>query len=174
MNETETQPTVGTEPTVGTAPMVDAEPIADSAPDAAPEPAAGTGPDTADDDAAQAEIGEICGRWLAEAEALQRQLPEFSLAGALADERFCTLLRAGADVRTAYGAVHLNELCAAAAREAERRVENRLRQNGRRPAENGTVSVSGRAYGGDAARLTDRELADICRRVAGGERISFG
>lgn len=119
-------------------------------------------------------IGAICGRWLAEAEQLQKHVPAFSLAEALNDQRFCSLLCAGTDVRTAYGALHLDELCAAAVREAEQRLEDRLRQNTLRPEENGIAPPGARAYGGDAARLTNHDLADICRRVAGGERISFG
>lgn len=49
-------------------------------------------------------------RWSREADELTAQCPDFDLGAALKDDRFCALLRAGIDVRTAWFALHAQAL----------------------------------------------------------------
>ena len=49
-------------------------------------------------------------RWSREADELTAQCPGFDLGAALKDDRFCALLRAGIDVRTAWFALHAQAL----------------------------------------------------------------
>lgn len=87
---------------------------------------------------------------------------------------FLRLVQSGVDERTAYEAVHHRELVRCAmAYAAERAVRQTARSiaSGARVAENG--GGSGAVMSNDPRRLTSDELADIRRRVMGGEKIRF-
>ena len=58
--------------------------------------------------------GQTAARWSHEADELTVQCPDFDLGAALNDDRFCALLRAGVDVRTAWFALHAQALLEAA------------------------------------------------------------
>lgn len=84
----------------------------------------------------------------------------------------------GLDVRTAYEAVHREQLRGAemqfAAQKSAERIANAVRANGMRPAENGMNSQqTASPVKTDPRTLTKADRAEIKRRVANGEKIVF-
>jgi len=88
---------------------------------------------------------------------------------------FLRLVQNGVDERTAYEAVHHEELLrramAYAADRAARQTARSIASGAARVAENG--GGSGAVLSADPRHLTSAELADIRRRVMGGEKIRF-
>lgn len=116
--------------------------------------------------------------WMQEAEQLRKVYPDFDFRGEMANPRFVELLRSRVDVKTAYEVVHKDEIIPAAMAYAAKTVEQKLagkfRSAGSRPAENGMNSQGAVLLGNDVSRLSKKEIADVCRRVERGERVSFG
>ena len=59
------------------------------------------------------------------------------------------------------------------AAQAQKQVVDNIRSRGSRPAENGTVSRSGFTYKSDVSKLSKEDRAEIARRAARGETITF-
>ena len=109
--------------------------------------------------------------WLAEAEALKTEYPDFDLRAEAADPKFTALLGAGVDIRTAYTALHCERIIEAAAENARRQFAADLLRRGARPAENGTCDHSAAVGKPDISALSRSEVEAIERRVARGEKI---
>lgn len=117
-------------------------------------------------------------RWSREADELTAQCPDFDLGAALNDDRFCALLRAGIDVRTAWFALHAQALletaCLRAGRSAEQRVAEHIRARGLRPAENGLGSGgAGIVVRPDVSRMSRADRAELAARAERGERVKL-
>ena len=98
-----------------------------------------------------------------EAEALEREYPEFRLEPELGDPRLVRLLDAGVDLRTAYEVLHRKEL--------DRAKEARSRSEAH-PLENGLAGASQAAVTRpDPKALTAKERRQLRRRAARGEEI---
>ena len=112
-----------------------------------------------------------------EEKAVKEIYPSFNLRQELQDRNFFNLLRSGIPLQLAYEAKHLNEIKAAAARNAARsagkQMTARIQSRSARPAENGTSSRSAVTMKSDVSKLTPAERAEIARRVERGETISF-
>lgn len=117
-------------------------------------------------------------RWMDEANAAKAVYPGFDLKAEMQNQQFVDLLRANVDVRTAYEVIHKDEIIPAAmqftAQAVEKKLTNNIIAGGRRPAENGTSSQSAVRTKSDVSTLTKDDIAEISRRVARGERITFG
>ncbi len=117
-------------------------------------------------------------RWMDEANAAKAVYPGFDLKAEMQNQQFLDLLRANVDVRTAYEVIHKDEIIPAAmqftAQAVEKKLTNNIIAGGRRPAENGTSSQSAARTKSDVSQLTKDDIAEISRRVARGERITFG
>ena len=105
-------------------------------------------------------------RWSREADELTAQCPDFDLGAALKDDRFCALLRAGIDVRTAWFALHAQALletaCLRAGRSAEQRMSEHIRARGLRPVENGLGSGgAGIVVRSDVSRMSRADRAEL-------------
>ena len=115
--------------------------------------------------------------WAEEAEALRNKLPAFDLAAESRDGRFRAMLRSGVPLELAYRALHTEELLRegmyGAAAAAERRIVDNIRARGARPVEAGAAGQGGFTVREDVSRLSRQERADIARRAAKGELISF-
>lgn len=119
--------------------------------------------------------------WQREAEALISVYPSLDLQAELkapTGPRFTKLLLGGADVRTAYEAVHRDEILAAAMRFAAERAREMtvsdIRARGTRPAENGVDGTAPASLGRvNVHELTRREREAIARRVLRGERVEL-
>ena len=121
---------------------------------------------------------ETAARWSREADELTAQCPDFDLGAALNDDRFCALLRAGVDVRTAWFALHAQALletaCLRAGRSAEQRVAEHIRARGLRPSENGLGSGgAGIVVRPDVSRMSRADRAELAARAERGERVKL-
>lgn len=121
---------------------------------------------------------ETAARWSREADELTAQCPDFDLGAALNDDRFCALLRAGIDVRTAWFALHAQSLletaCLRAGRSAEQRVAEHIRARGLRPSENGLGSGgAGIVVRPDVSRMSRADRAELAARAERGERVKL-
>ena len=117
--------------------------------------------------------GESAARWSREADELAAQCPDFDLGAALKDDRFCALLRAGIDVRTAWFAL-LETACLRAGRSAEQRVSEHIRARGLRPVENGLGSGgAGIVVRPDVSRMSRADRAELAARAERGERVKL-
>ena len=116
-------------------------------------------------------------RWYEEAETVKQTYPNFDLAAECRNPQFLSMLRAGVPVGHAYEVFHLddikNGLVQATARQTEKKVVDGIRAKGARPAENGVSSQSGVTIKSDVSRLSRQDRAEIARRVARGETITF-
>ena len=116
--------------------------------------------------------------WMEQAEKAKALYPSLDLRTEISNPQFASLLRAGIDVKTAFEVVHKDEILPAAmqyaAQDAGKKVVNRVIANGARPSENGTRSTAAANVKSDVSTLTKADLAEINRRVARGEKITFG
>lgn len=123
-------------------------------------------------------VDRIYDRLNREAEQLKELFPEFDLRSQLADARFVRMLRAGVDFRTAYQALHSEQILPAAmeyaARATEQRLASALRAGWNRPGENGLHTGAAVHLGSEVAKMSRQDYDRICRRVERGERVSFG
>lgn len=115
--------------------------------------------------------------WLTEGEELKKTYPDFDLETEIQDERFMNLLRQDWSVTDAYVAIHAKELIArgigTAAERAQKNVMDNIRARGMRPAENGTGSKAGVIIKKDPSQFDNKDLEEIRKRVANGEKIVF-
>ncbi len=125
-------------------------------------------------------VTQLTARWSREATELAALYPGFDLRmecrHPVSGQRFCSLLKTGLDLRTAFEAVHREELMRGAMQYAAQRAKElafaAIRTGGLRPVENGGASQSP-AYGAelDVNRLSRAQRGEIARRVLRGERI---
>lgn len=123
-------------------------------------------------------VERIYAGWMEQAEGLKQFFPEFDLRQEMKNHQFARLLRSGVDLRTAFHAVHGQELLPAAMQYAAKAVEARLASAMRagydRPAENGLRNSGAVMVGSGVAGMSRQDYARVCRMVERGERISFG
>ena len=117
-------------------------------------------------------------QWMEQADKAKTVYPSFDLRTEMQNPQFVNLLRSNVDVRTAYEVIHKDEIIPAAmqftAKAVEQKITNKIIANGARPAENGNSSQGATVTKSDVSLLTKADRAEIARRVARGEKISFG
>ena len=96
----------------------------------------------------------------------------------LKNPRFVKLITNNVDIRTAYEVMHRDEIIPAAMQYAAQAVEQNLSRKiaagGLRPPENGTGSRAAATVRSDVSKLSKADIDEVIRRVANGERVSFG
>lgn len=116
--------------------------------------------------------------WMKQAEEAKMLYPSLNLEVEVQNPQFRQLLMSGVDVGSAYLVIHKDEVFPAAmqytAKTVEQKLTNKVIANGARPAENGNSSQSASMTKSDVSTLTKADRAEIMRRVANGEKISFG
>ena len=116
-------------------------------------------------------------QWEAQAEQAKKVYPGLDLRAELQSPRFQALLCADVDVATAYQVVHLNEILPAAMAYTAKAVEGKLAgafsTAAARPGENGAGGQAAAAPKLDASKMGKAEFQALCRRIAGGEKVSF-
>ena len=116
--------------------------------------------------------------WMKQAEEAKMLYPSLNLEVEVQNPQFRQLLMSGVDVGSAYLVIHKDEVFPAAmqytAKTVEQKLTNKFIANGARPAENGNSSQSASMTKSDVSTLTKADRAEIMRRVANGEKISFG
>ena len=117
-------------------------------------------------------------KWMAESESTKQVYPSFDLRAEMQNPKFVDLLKSNIDVRTAYEVIHKDDIIAGAmqftAKKVEQNLTNKIIANGARPSENGNSSQGASVTKSDVSTLTKADRAEIARRVARGEKISFG
>ena len=120
----------------------------------------------------------IYSQWMEQAESTKQIYPSFDLRGEMQNPKFVDLLKSNIDVRTAYEVIHKDDIIAGAmqftAKKVEQNITNKIIANGARPSENGNSSQGASVTKSDVSALTKADRAEIARRVARGEKISFG
>lgn len=115
--------------------------------------------------------------WNEEAKAVKEMYPSFDLKAEVKNKQFLDMLGKGISMEHAYKVLHFDELTNDAARvaaqTADARAQAKIRQKASRPSENGTSSQSAAIVKNDVTTLTPQDRAEIARRVARGEKISF-
>ena len=117
--------------------------------------------------------------WMEESKQVKAIYPQFDLKSEMQNSKFAELLQVpGVDVRTAYELTHKDEIIAGAmqftAKAVERKVADKIAANGARPTENGLNSQSASLTKSDVSQLSKEDILDIQRKVARGEKVSFG
>ena len=120
----------------------------------------------------------IYAQWMEQADSTKQVYPSFDLRTEMQNPKFVDLLRSNIDVRTAYEVIHKDDIIAGAmqftAKKVEQNLTNKIIANGARPSENGNSSQGASVTKSDVSTLTKADRAEIARRVARGEKISFG
>ena len=120
----------------------------------------------------------IYAQWMEQADSTKSVYPSFDLQSELQNPKFLELLKSNIDVRTAYEVIHKDDIIAGAmqftAKKVEQNITNKIIANGARPSENGNSSQGASVTKRDVTTLTKADFAEIDRRLARGERISFG
>lgn len=115
--------------------------------------------------------------WFKEAEALKDKFPAFDFGTEIQNPAFIAMLKSGTPVEHAYKVLHFDELIGSAvnvtAARTQQAVVANVRARGARPQENGTVSQSAFTVKDDVSKLTKADRAEIAKRAARGEIISF-
>ena len=116
--------------------------------------------------------------WMDQAKEAKLTYPSLDLETEAKNPQFLRLLNSGVDVGTAYAVIHKDEIIPAAmqytAKAVEQKLTNKVIANGARPIENGISSQSATLTKSDVSQLTKADRAEINRRVARGEKITFG
>ena len=124
---------------------------------------------------------ETMAQWTQQADALKNIYPNFDFQNEINNpqtgEGFKRMLRSGVDVKTAYQALHFDEILPSAmhttAEKAREQTVNNIKSRSTRPSENGISSQTGVIVKNDVSKLTAADRKEIAKRVARGEIISF-
>lgn len=115
--------------------------------------------------------------WNRQATETKNSYPDFDFKSELANRDFVQMLKNGIPVQKAYEVIHFDELmngvAKTAAQNAEKNTVAKIKNKSSRPAENGTSSSSSAIVKSDVSNLTKADRAEIARRAAKGEIISF-
>ena len=116
-------------------------------------------------------------QWMQEQESLKQIYPTFDLNTEMQNAKFQQLLKANIPMQTAYEVIHRDEIIPAAMQFAAQKTEAgmaaKIAANRERPVENGMRSKGAAATKSNVSQLTKQDRAEILRRVARGEKISF-
>ena len=115
--------------------------------------------------------------WVKQGEEVKKLYPSFDFATESQNRDFNDLIVRGIPVQTAYEIVHKDEIFGGvmqyAAQQTAQRVSQNIQSRAKRPSENGISSDNGVVTKTDVKSLTKADRAEIARRVARGERITF-
>ncbi|MBQ4526843.1 MAG: hypothetical protein II998_02095 [Clostridia bacterium] len=115
--------------------------------------------------------------WIKDGEFLKENYPDFNLEAEAENPAFLNLLRGGADLKSAYLAMHHDEIVKSliekAVSDAKLKTAEAIKARGKRPLENGMSGKSTALFKTDVSKLTPAQRAEIATRVARGETITF-
>ena len=116
--------------------------------------------------------------WLQQEQAAKQVYPSFNMEAELQNPEFVNLITNNVDVKTAYEVLHRDEIIPAAmqfaAQAVEQNISKKIAANGVRPSENGMGSQASAVVKSDVSKLTKMDIDEVARRVARGERVTFG
>jgi hypothetical protein len=115
--------------------------------------------------------------WVNEGLELKKTYPDFDLSKEILNPEFASRIERGLSVADAYRLTHMDDIVANAATNAAKKAEENtvtaIKSKAQRIPENGTQQTPGVIRKTDPSKLSDKDLAEIAKRVARGERISF-
>ena len=114
--------------------------------------------------------------WMEQADTMKQDplLADFDLKTEIdSSPDFLALLKNGVSVELAYKVLHMNDFLGKATAQAEKTVTDNIRARGNRPQENGAAPKSAVVVKDDVSKLTPADRAEIARRAAMGETITF-
>lgn len=120
-----------------------------------------------------AEIKTRAGELKKQAEKTKEVYPDFDFEKEIRNPEFARLLKAGVKVKDAYEVINIDSILDRNSKDAEKKVVDSIRAKANRPTENGSEGGSGILLSGNASKLTKKERADLAKRAAKGEKISF-
>jgi len=112
-------------------------------------------------------------RWTHEAEAMKAEYPDFNLAEAAQNNQFMDLLKSGVPVKSAYELLNIDNIKAQMQATAQAQVTQNIQAKQSRPKEAASKSQPGIVIKSDVSSLTEKDRAEIVKRAARGEKISF-
>ena len=116
-------------------------------------------------------------QWVLEAESLKEMYPDFSLNAECENPQFMSLLKNGIPMEHAYKVIHMDSIMQGnaqkVAQQTSKATADNIRARGNRPKENAGSATPGVIYKSDVSKLTAKDRAEIAKRVARGETISF-
>ena len=116
--------------------------------------------------------------WLRQSDEVKKVYPTFDFETELKNPQFEQLLNANISVRKAYEAIHFDDIIEGAMRFTTKTVEKKLTDkviaNGARPSENGISSQGASVTKSDVSKLTSADIDEVKRKLARGEKITFG
>ena len=125
----------------------------------------------------QQQVDQQVQRWVQESEAVKKKFPTFELNTEMQNPQFVSMLKSNIPVEHAYKLIHYDEILQEAmqttASKQEKQVIDNVRARGMRPSENGVSDRASFTVKDDVSKLTKKDRAEIARRAARGERISF-
>lgn len=117
-------------------------------------------------------------KWLQQEQETKSVYPSFDMQTEMQNPKFVDLLKSNIDVRTAYEVVHKDDIIHGAmrftAKTVEQKIAKKIAANGARPNENGMGSQASAVVKSDVSKLTKLDIDEVARRVARGERVTFG
>ena len=122
---------------------------------------------------AEQKINQQVQQWNQEAETLKAKYPTFDLAAEAQNKQFLDLLRSGVTVEAAYQVIHMDEIIAGTAKQAQQNLADNIKAKGNRPQESAAKGTQGVIIKSDPSKLTAEDRAEIARRVMMGEEITF-
>lgn len=125
----------------------------------------------------QKQADQIYSGWLQEAETVKNIYPSFNLRTELENPQFGKLLGAGINLRTAFEAVHHDEIMtgamAATAKRIAKKTADGIVSRQARPTENGMSARASALVKTDVSKLTRAERREYAARARRGEEITF-
>ena len=118
-------------------------------------------------------VNEQLERWKDEADEVKKVYPGFNLEAELENPEFGKLLKKSIPMEHAYKLLHHDELIKAAETEAAEKFSKSVSQRTQRPDENGLGNQNNVSMANDVHKLTKKERAELAKRAARGEKISF-
>ena len=117
--------------------------------------------------------------WIRQSEQVKSLYPSFNLEAELQNPKFVQLINApGVDVRSAFEIIHKDEIIGGAmqfaVKNAEKKLTAKVIANGARPSENGISSQGASVTKSDVSKLTSADIDEVKRKLARGEKITFG
>jgi hypothetical protein len=105
-------------------------------------------------------------------------IKDFDLATEAQNPEFTRLLANGISIEAAYKAIHFDDMMngamAQTADSVSKALASRVATRANRVSENGVDSQNNNSiFKSDVNKLTDADLAEICRRVKNGDKVSF-
>ena len=118
-------------------------------------------------------VNSLVTEWKQQAEETKKVYSDFDLKKELENPEFCRLLKLGVGMKTAYEVLNIDSILDKNSKNAEKMVVDSIRLKGNRPVENGSEDAGGIILSSNVSKLNKKQRAELAKRAAKGERISF-